>query len=635
MRRLYCLAVILLVAAAVGFSQTSLNYGTYKPTKQITISIETDLSGPPSKPPTEDVVTPVLRQKTGVTAIPYPCPSNLGTTAGQRVQAQIAANNLPDLYTESYTPPQVDGQQALIDMDMAWDFHDKAFIKKMFPNFTRRLDVYGSFEDWYANEQTYNGTHIRITSNVPTLALTKLMNQQKGTTFYRRNGWLPGQYPKALRDDILKMIYPNARTDAQQEQFWITKHVAASPVGANDPWADVPITSMDSLYNYMKKVKEIIDSKGLTDITGRDKMIPAQLNFSNGNAPSIMWSNITMYGYIWTEPPFHVGDRAYYNFQEPWVKDVLKWWNKCYNDGLLDPEVFVKKDDQLAEEIVRGRFAIFPMWGANVDDARRFAKENGQKFGYRVIPCWWPRTFKNTYNDASNQWTTYFQHFAANIITKNVKEEDLAQVCNWLDYHYSEEFDILRSWGPATFYTGTGKDRRFRPAYKDLENFQAYGISNPKGKDGYYYGVTQWAPVALTSGTTSPEITCAFLTVYPYAPQYVYPEKRQVGMAYDQTMLNDVMAYYVARNVNFFPQIGWTNAELNNLPNFAKIQYAWFGTHVNAIAKAIVGTPAEFEANYAAYQKVFRDNDWDLGMSEYQLKWKEIFDTYVKKYWKF
>ncbi len=139
MRRLYCLAVILLVVATLGFSQT-LNYGTFKPTKQITISIETDLSGPPTKPPTEDVVTPILRQKTGVTAVPYPTPPNLGNTAGLRVQAQIAGNNLPDLYTESYTPPQVDGQQALIDMDMAWDFNDKAFLKKMFPNFSTRLE---------------------------------------------------------------------------------------------------------------------------------------------------------------------------------------------------------------------------------------------------------------------------------------------------------------------------------------------------------------------------------------------------------------------------------------------------------------------------------------------------------------
>jgi len=634
MKRALVLGLVFLFVGALVFSQT-LNYGTFKPTKQLTISLMTDQSGPPTKPPTDDQVAPALRQKTGVTAIPFPEPTNLGTTAAAVAQAFVAGNNLPDVITDSYFPPQVDGQQVLIDNNAVWDFNDMAYLKKMFPNFVNRMNQYGDINAWYANEGTYKNTHIRITSNIPALALTKLMNAQKGTSFYRKNGWLPGQYPKALRDDILKQIFPKARSDKEEEQWYLTKFDPANVTGANDPYADVPINSMDDLYNYMKKAKEIIDKNNMMDGAGKDKMIVAQLNASEGNPPSIMWSNITMYGYIWTEPPFHVADRAYYNFQEPWVKNVLAWWNKCYNDGLLDPALFVKKDDQLGQEIVSGRFAIFPDWGSWIMDARKFSKDHNLGYGWRDIPCWWPKgQFKNTYNDASNQWVTYFQHFAANIITKNVKEEDLAQVCNWLDYHYSEEFDVLASWGPASFYTGTGKDRRFKPAYKDLENFQAYGVANPNGKDGYYYGITRNSAAGLEAGTANEEITCAFLAPYPLAPQYVYPEKKLAGTQYDNAMLNAVMAYYVGKSVNFFPQIGWTNADVNNQPDFAKIQYMWFGTHGPAIAKAITDGTENFEANYVAYQKVFRDNDWDLGMQEYQLKWKEIFDKYIAKYWK-
>jgi len=632
MKRALGLALVFFfVGSLLVFAQT-LNYGTFKPTKQLTISLMTDLSGPPTKPPTEDVVLPVLRQKTGVTAIPFPEPTNLGTTAAAVAQALVAGNNLPEVITESYFPPQVDGQQVLVDNDAVWDFNDMAFLKKMFPNFTKRVDTYGSVTDWYANEGTYNGTHIRITSNIPVLAMTKLVASQKGTTYARVNGGNVNYQSKVLRDDILKMIYPKARSDKEQEQFFLTKFNYLNPTGASDPYADLPINSMDDLYNYMKKVKEIIDSKNLMDGSGRDKMIVAQLNASNGNPPSIMWSNITMYGYQWVEPPFVVADRAYYNFQEPWVKNVLAWWNKCYNDGLLDPELFIKKDDQLGEEITRGRFAIFPEWDKHTA-ARKYAKDNNLGFGYRGLLNWWPKVIKNQYQDASNSWVTYFQHFAASIITKAVKEEDLPQVCNWLDYHYSEEFDILASWGPASFYTGTGKDRRFKAAYKDLENFQVYGKTG--GKDGYYYGVMRYAPIGLAAGTNNMEISCAFVTQYPFAPRYVYPFQKVAGMDYDAEMNSAIGAYYAQKlNKNYFPQIGWTNADLNNQPNFAKIQYMWFGTHGPAIAKAITGAPADFEANYAAYQKVFRDNDWDLGMQEYQLKWKEIFDKYVQKYWK-
>ena len=94
-----------------------------------------------------------------------------------------------------------------------------------------------------------------------------------------------------------------------------------------------------------------------------------------------------------------------------------------------------------------------------------------------------------------------------------------------------------------------------------------------------------------------------------------------------------VAQYEYQRQVNVFPQIGWTRKDLEG-PEFSRIQYLWFGTHNAAIAKMIVGTASQFEPNYAAYQKVFRDNDWDKGMEEAQLAWKTIFDSYVYKYWK-
>jgi len=634
MKRILGFTLVLLFAGSLFAFGDTLNYGTFKPTKKITISIETDLSGPPSKPATQDVVTPVLREKTGVTANPYPCPPNLGTSAGARVQAQLAGNNLPDLYTESYTSPQPDGQQILVDNNAAWDFSDKAFLKKMFPNFTSRIQAYGSLDDWYANETTVSNSHIRISTGIPANAFTKLFAAQKGTKWVTLNTPAMSTYSKVVRDDILKMIYPKARSDKEQEQFYLTKFDYANPTGASDPFSDIPVNSMTDLYNFMTKIKELIDSKNLMDGAGRDKMIVAQLCQSNGSKTSVMWSNIGMYGYQWVEPPFRVADRAYYNFQEPWVKNVFQWWNKCYNDGLFDPELFVKKDDQLYEEEVRGRFAIFPRWDHQAQ-ARQYAKDNKLNYGWREMMTNWPMTLVSQYSDARNKFVTYFSH-SGNIITKHVKEADLQQVCNWLDYQYSEEFDILASWGPSSFYTGTGKDRRYKAEYKDLENFQAYGITNPKGKDGYYYGVYRYSPISIDKAAANPEIQTGKLTEYYLAPRYVYPFKKVAGGDYDTEMTNAYASYWTVKlGVNYIPQVGWSDSDLNNLPNFGKIRYMWFGSHDPVIAKMIVSAPESFEDNYKAYQKVFRDNDWDLGMQEYQLKWKEIFDNYVAKYWKY
>jgi hypothetical protein len=617
----------LLLTAAVSFAK-----GTTEPTagtmKQLTIRVMTDTQGPPTKPPTEDVITPILREKTGVTAIPYPYPQALGDSAGAVVSALIAGNNLPDIFTHSYVPPQVDGQQALVDNDKVWDFNDIDFLKKMFPNFTSRISEYGDLKAWYDNEKTYAGTHIRITQEIDPKAFSTMMGQMNGTYYALKNGPLLDMYSQGLRDDVLKMIYPNARSDAEQRQWFMDSFDIYNP---GDPWSDIPIKSMDDLENYLKKVKELIDSKNLMDAVGRDKMIPAQLNYDEG-PPSIMWSNITMYGYQWVEPPFRVADKVYYNFQAPWVKGVLQWWNKLYNEGLLDPELFVKKRAQIHEEETRGRFAVFKNWGADVDDARKFAKDNGAAFGYRILGNNWPMVAKSQYDDASNDWVTYFQHFGANIITKNVKEEDLAQVCAWLDYHYSEEFDILRDWGPADFYTGTGNDRRYKPEYKDLENYQAYGIQG--GKDGPYYGILYDSAATTPEGTFNWEIGIGHLTKYPYAPQYVYPFKKVEGMNYDAVTLSAVSAYQGQKLINLFPQIGWTNSELNNIKSFSKIQYLWFGIAGPFMAKAITDEPANFETNYAAYQKMFDNNGFNEGMADYQAKWTEIFNKYIKQYWR-
>jgi hypothetical protein len=157
---------------------------------------------------------------------------------------------------------------------------------------------------------------------------------------------------------------------------------------------------------------------------------------------------------------------------------------------------------------------------------------------------------------------------------------------------------------------------------------------NPKGKDGYYYNITGYSALGIDEAATMKEVTAAALAEYPYAPRYVYPIKKQAGQDYDQIMGVALVQNIYQKTVNVFPQVGWTNNDLAGGPNFSKIQYMWFGTHEPAIAKMIVGSPDSFEKNYAAYQKVFRDNDWPAGMEEAQLAWKTIWDNYVSKYWK-
>ena len=160
-RLVFLVLVFFVIGTLASFATGTSDTGTGE-MKELDIRIMTDLSGPPTIPATEDVLTPILREKTGVTATPFPQPTGIGTGQGAIAQALIAGNNLPEIITESYFPPQPDGLQVLLDNDMVWDFHDMDFLKEMFPNYTSRIEQYGDLDVWYQQTQTAGDTHIRL-----------------------------------------------------------------------------------------------------------------------------------------------------------------------------------------------------------------------------------------------------------------------------------------------------------------------------------------------------------------------------------------------------------------------------------------------------------------------------------------
>ena len=599
--------------------------------KKITIDILS--TGPPTKPAVEDVVTPVLREKTGVTGNLVPHPTIEGASNAQIVEAMITAGSLPHIVAQHHIPPQTEAQKVFHDRGMAWNI-DEPTIREYMPNFTKRMDQWGDMKAYIDNVKSYNNTNYLIGHQFAVTSLPKFANQYKGNPVYDKNAVYQWGYTLGLRDDILKKIHPSARSEKEQAQWYVDKFDPNKPTA--QIYSDVPIQSMDDLYVYLKKVKDVIDRDNLR--AGGDKMIPAQVN-ANQHPQSIAYSFLTAYGYVWVEPQmFRAKDKAYYNYMQPYFKEVLRWYNKLFNEGLLDPEVFIKPDAQLQEEFTRGRFAVFNNW-SNYQPARDFAKDNNLPYGWRVILCWWPPTFKQADQDGTNFPATYYNHFTNNIVTKTVEEEDLAQVLGWLDYHYSEEFDILASWGPEEFWTGSGQRRRFKAAYKDLENFQAYGIvGGAEAKDGYYYGVTRYAPFSIDAGAINWETSLAlFFSAWPDAPQYVYPYKKNIEGNYDQDMHFRYVAYETGQQVNFYPQVGWTWNDINSIPSVSKLLYQWFGAAPvsDAITQTVRGSVEDFEKNFEnLYMKYFKDEGYDEMLKEYNTKWKEIFDKYIKQYYK-
>jgi putative aldouronate transport system substrate-binding protein len=627
-----CALVMLLAGAFSAPGADVFNWSRFIPTATLSLTIMGDGPGTLARPPMADAVTPVLREKTGVSATVVPGPAN--GAAGLAPLA--AANALPEIITGPGLTTDNAALAALVEAGALWDFSDIPTLQKLFPNLARRITQWGDLSLWQENEATPGATHVRLTQDIAPAALRKLSLAFRGSSYQRRtvNG-TPGMgLPATLyfRDDLLRQVYPKARTQADQESFFQKTFSYEAPTGASDPYRDIPIAGLDDLHAYLAKVKEIIDRTGMKDGSGRDPMLPAQLTVSTTSATAALASTMTMGGTWWTSGPFHLADTSSLAWAAPWMKTLLAWWNRCYSEGLLDPALFTKKGDQLAEEMSRGRFAVIPGTPGVAASARAYAKTNGLPWGWRQLPAWWPASMKTAANDASNQWVSYASPSGGTLVTKTVSPEDLAQVCNWLDYHYSEEFDILKSWGPVGFTAGADVERRFRAAYRDLEAFQVYGITG--ARDGYYYGILGNAPVAVDPGAWNWEVQLGTLTRYPLAPQYVYPEGKARGMDFDSAMLEAWTAWYHQKQVTFFPLRGWNPADLDALPQYAKIRDAWPVTHAAAAATTITGAATDFETNYAAYQALFNGSGYPAGIAEYQQKWKSIFDRSLKSVWK-
>jgi hypothetical protein len=632
-RRLLLLSALFLVVAAMSFAAGQQGTTTAGKWPKV-LKIAHLGNGPATKPAVEDVVTPYFRQQTGmeVTCRPY-LPD---MDAVQNAQTLIASNDVPESIGRHGIPPNADAIALLEKNPGLWEF-SKANIEKYMPRFAARIKKWGDLDIWLENEKRIGGKNYAMSSGIDPKAFPQLIKEQgMDSSFMIDYGLQIGSmHGIALRDDILKKIFPNAKSQKELMALYIQKN---GNISSQEAFGDIPINSLADMKSYLQKAKAIIDAEGLKDATGNDKMI-AGIPWCTTceGAATLGWSWSSAYGYIWNEPPFSTLTKtdAYYIYSMPDFVKMTKWANELYNEGLIDPEIFAKKGDLLSADVTKGRYAVINNWQTGM--AVQAAADNKYPFGYRVLMAWWPSyPLKMDYVDGTNRYVTYHTHSGL-LLTKKLKEADLPQAFNWVDFMMSEENDILHAWGPPSFYTGTGKDRRFKAEYKDMENHKVYGILG--GKDGYYYGAAYGRPDIDWAYVNEENAAVGFFASwsYPEAPMYVYPPEKVTEKTSYVMLVNrswNKLLGEQAKRINFYPQIGWSENDLVGIPSFSKLRYLAFDQNQNRLAQVVVAKPENYQAALDHYMSFFPENGYPAAMAEVTAKWREIFDKYVKQYWK-
>lgn len=553
------------------------------------------------KPSSEDVLGPIWYEKTKVKPEIVTVPT--GTDISQWLQMNMVGNTLPDVLA-------ING---ILDHPQNYDLMRKnnalreikfEELEANMPLFKKRLEKYGlSLKQLYEDNVGPDGKLWYVPGGLEPAASPYLRETPVSVNF----GHNP--YYVYVRDDILKKIYPQAKTEKE------LKDLIAKQNGElkYEDISDVPIKNRDDLYNFLKQVKAL-------KMTENGKpIIPGHINNSS-DVSSLMWSGLTLGGFWWQFGSYgwKEDQLVYVQGTDEW-KEYIRWYNKLYNEDLIDKETFIQKDDQKVAKVTNGQYAVFQQW-LPVADARK-----GKDYGYRLLPLFYDMPLETKFQSNQYLGTNLAGAFGGVAITKSAKEDNIPQILRWIDWNMSEEAADLRFWGPeGKFYTGSGKDRRFKPEYKGIEDWWLRGQASDK--DATYYGLNQY--------NQETNLIWGFPDFgYPEAPYYVYPPRLTAeSINVDATIINTIKAHY-RENLIWFkkdPHLDFKYLDPNGDWSKLSPKNAWDSEKgKTAIARTIIGSQQDFEKNYAEYEKTF-SSDWNKMNEEFAGRWEEIWSQYVK-----
>lgn len=237
-----------------------------------------------------------------------------------------------------------------------------------------------------------------------------------------------------VRDDILKMIYPEAKS--YDELVKLLEETKA-PIG--DAFADVPIKSTEDLVKFFKDVQSLELKVGTKPVyafgyAGADCWVPyARLG------PVMMGYMGHNYTSSWNPKTKEVR----IPLLEDIVKDAALLQNQLVREKVIDPESLVHTAAQCKEKVLNGQYATIVMTAVGHPPAINASLEAaGVSYRYRPLYTQIKPADGYEYCSAPSSWGGSVG------ILKAVSAEDVPQILNWMNLQFTDEFEEVYHWGP-------------------------------------------------------------------------------------------------------------------------------------------------------------------------------------------
>lgn len=430
---------------------------------------------------TEDVVIPEIFRVTGV-KFSDDSFDNGGELMDAKIAKIIAGNEWPDVV--------INPERAVLDKmiagDMVYDLTD--LIPKYCPNLMAMNEKGG--DSPILKSEREDGRIYKILTQVP--IDYQYPDMDPALLARVKNPTDPIGYVY-VRDDILKKLYPNAKTQDEIEALYLEKGQFTK-----DEILDVTFKSKDEFFDFLYKIKAL----GIKE--GSREVFPFYVADGIDN-----WSLLTLMGFLYGQPStvnyFTYWDKetdsVEYMFKQPFFKEILKDWTKLVQDEIASPDSLIDNRSVFEEKVNNGQYAV--LYGQALPD-QNVLNAGNKSFRYRKVYIDIPvNDDKFLFNKTASEPNNYV------ILKNNVKEEDLPQVLRFFDFMVSETGQKLAYWGPrsAGLFTEENGVRRF------IDNeLAAEAVYNEAGEKRQYYNLeaNAWPLYPICESIHQPKLVYDF-----------------------------------------------------------------------------------------------------------------------------
>ncbi|TDL68967.1 extracellular solute-binding protein [Paenibacillus amylolyticus] len=299
---------------------------------------------------------------------------------------------------------------------------------------------------------------------------------------------------------------------------------------------------------------------------------------------------------------------AVLHYKRPEEKEYFRWLNKMYNEGLLDKDSFVQKDDQYKSKIASGRVLslLDPSWGfSDAENALKSAGKDDMTYGF------YPVTLDESFQRKDFQ-NIGFDGYGIGI---TVDCEDPVRAIKFLDWMSSEEGQVLRNWGVEGEQYNVEEGVRTIPAdVQERKNKDNNTFTKETGVGLYYIFGAHYGDGVKDSTDNY------YTTNYPEQIQQSYSdEEKEALRGYGITTWKDLFP-----SEEEFPVKEWGAAYNMPIPSdsgdYNVVYQKTQDIIQKRIAEAITSSPSAFEGIYDNMITEL-DNAGAVGMEQQYTEW--------------